>query len=39
MSYKPKKKNIKNLKEYLSKNNGRQKDKCVNIKGEQSSSY
>ena len=34
MSYKPKQKNIKNLKEYLSKNNGRQENKCVNGKGK-----
>ena len=32
MSYKPKEKNIKNLKAYLKKQNGRQEDKCVNSK-------
>lgn len=30
MSYKPKEKNVKNLKEYLSKYNGRQENKCIN---------
>ena len=32
MKYKPKSKNIESLKQYLSKDNGRQKDKCVNAK-------
>ena len=30
MKYKPKSKNIESLKQYLSKDNGRQKDKRVN---------
>ena len=34
MSYKPKEKNVKNLKEYLSKYNGRQENKCINGKGK-----
>ena len=34
MKYKPKDKNIKSLKAYLNKDNGRQKDKCVNIKSK-----
>ena len=32
MKYKPKNKNIKSLVAYLNKQDGRQKDKCANVK-------